>query len=314
MTFSVTILGSSSALPTSTRFPSAHVLQAHERLFLIDCGEGTQMQLRKLHIKFSKINNIFISHIHGDHTLGLIGLISSFNLLGRTSELNIYAHAELKKILFDSLTFYVNDLNFKVNFIPIPENKHQIIFEDKKVIVETFPLRHRVPCSGFIFREKRGLPNIRKELIVKYSIPLSGILKIKNGEPFITSDNKLIPNDELTYFTNEPRSFAYCSDTLYSEKVVRYVRDVDLLYHEATFAHSENSLAKLTGHSTTLQAAKVAYNAHVKKLIIGHFSSRYKDVSVLADEARTIFPETYAVEDGMIFDVSERKVLTTKCS
>ncbi|RPH31534.1 MAG: ribonuclease Z [Bacteroidales bacterium] len=303
MTFSVTVLGSSSALPTSTRFPSAHVLNAHERLFLIDCAEGTQIQLRRLRIKMMKINHIFISHLHGDHTLGLIGLISSFNLNGRKSDLHVYAHKGLENNLLFNINFFVNDLNFKVVFHSIAPNKHQVIYDDGKITVESLPLKHKIPSTGFIFREKRGFPNIRKELIEKYSLTLAEINAIRNGSDLTAADGHIIPNAELTFYSSEPRSYAYCSDTMYSEKLIGMIKNVDLLYHEATFASTDESLAKQTGHSTSVQAATIALKSCAKKLIIGHFSSRYKKVSFLEDEARAIFENTIAVEDGQVFEV-----------
>jgi ribonuclease Z len=303
VTFSVTILGSSSALPTSTRFPSAHVLSAHERLFLIDCAEGTQMQLRRMHIKLSKINNIFISHLHGDHTLGLIGLISTLNLIGRKSALNIYAFKELEKNLLYNLNFFVDELNFKIVFHAIEPKMHQVIYDDGKITVESIPLKHRIPSTGFLFKEKRGLLNIRKDLIKKYSLTLSEISSIKNGNDFTTSEGFVIPNSDLTYYSSEPRSYAYCSDTMYVEKIVKIVKNVDLLYHEATFANKDAKLAKLTGHSTAEQAAIIAKKSSAKKLIIGHFSSRYKSVDPLLNEAKAIFENTTAVEDGQVFEI-----------
>jgi ribonuclease Z len=308
VTFSVTVLGSSSALPTSTRFPSAHVLNAHERFFLIDCAEGTQIQLRRMHIKMSKINNIFISHLHGDHVLGLVGLISTMNLIGRKSDLNIYAHKELEKNLFYNLNFFVDVLNFKVVFHVIEPNKHKVIYDDGKIIVESLPLKHRIPSTGFLFREKRKLPNIKKELIEKYNLSLSEISAIKNGSDLTTSEGQIILNSELTYYSSEPRSYAYCSDTIYREKLIEMLKDVDLLYHEATFASIDEKLAKLTGHSTAVQAATMAKKSGAKALIIGHFSSRYKNISMLVNEAKEVFENTIEAEDGMVFDIPDKKL------
>jgi len=278
------------------------MLNAHERLFLIDCGEGTQMQLRKLHIKISKINCIFISHVHGDHTLGLIGLISTFNLVGRKSDLHLFAHKEFEGILNTSINFYIEELGFKLIFHPLGIRR-ELIYEDKNILVESIPLKHRIPTCGFIFREKQLLPNIKKELIEKYSILLKDIHKIKNGDDLQLSDSISIPNAELTYNTTIPRSYAYCSDTLFHERIVKYLKGIDLLYHEATFAENELNLAKQTGHSTAAQAALIAKKAGVKQLLIGHFSSRYKNISVLVDEAKTIFSNTIGVEDGMVFEI-----------
>jgi len=307
VTFSVTVLGSSSAMPTSTRFPSAHVLNAHERFFLIDCAEGTQIQLRRMHINMSKINHIFISHLHGDHTLGLVGLISTFNLIGRKSDLHIYAHKELEKNLWDNINFFVDELNFKIVFHSIAPNKHQVIYEDRRITVESLPLKHRIPSTGFLFKEKSPLPNIRKELIEKYSLSLAEICAIKNGSDLTAADGRIIHNSDLTYNSTAPRSYAYCSDTLYRQKLAAYIKEVDLLYHEATFASEDEKLAKLTGHSTAAQAATIAYKSGAKKLIIGHFSSRYKSISPLVEEAKAIFENTVGAEDGLVFEIPMKR-------
>ncbi len=309
MTFSVTVLGSSSALPTSTRFPSAHVLNAHERFFLIDCAEGTQMQLRRMHIKMLKINHIFISHLHGDHTLGLIGLISTLNLIGRKSDLHIYAHKELEKNLEYNINFFIDELKFKIIFHTLEPNKHQVIYSDKRITVESLPLKHRVPSTGFLFREKRMLSNIRKELIEKYSLSLAEISAIKNGSDLTTAEGLIIPNADLIFNKSEPRSYAYCSDTIYREKLVDLVKDVDLLYHEATFGSEYEKLAKSTGHSTAAQAATIALKSEAKKLIIGHFSSRYKSILPLVEEAKAIFENTIGAEDGMVFEIPMKRII-----
>jgi ribonuclease Z len=304
VTFSVTVLGSSSALPTSQRFPSAHVLNAHERLFLIDCAEGTQIQLRRFRQKFSRIDNIFISHLHGDHVLGLVGLISTFNLLGRKSNLTIHAHAPLQTILKQNLDFFINDIQFNVDFKALDTKRSSLIFDDGIISVESIPLKHRIHSNGFIFREAPKPANIRKELVERYSIPLADIIRIKDGADYITSDGITIPNHELTYIASKPRSYAFCSDTKYFEKLAEMVQGVDLLYHEATFGNDMVKMAKATGHSTAAQAATIAKLAGVKKLIIGHFSSRYKNISQLLNEAREIFPETYAVDDGAEYNIN----------
>ncbi len=303
MSFNVTILGSSSALPTSSRFPSAHVLNAHERLFLIDCGEGTQVQLRRFKQKLSRIDSIFISHVHGDHTLGIFGLISTLNLLGRKNELKIYAHASFEPVLKFNLNFFANDITFPINFITLKTRERGVIYSDPKIEVEAFPLKHRIPSTGFIFREKPKELNIKKELIEKYSISFKEIVLIKKGADLTLPNGEIIPNSNLTAEAVKPVSYAYCSDTMYSDSVAKSVTGVDVLYHEATFAHSLAQLAKATGHSTALQAAKIAAKAEVGKLIIGHFSSRYKHPEVLLSEARTVFPETYLAEDGLTFNI-----------
>ncbi|HOP03366.1 MAG TPA: ribonuclease Z [Tenuifilaceae bacterium] len=303
MTFALTILGSSSALPTATRFPSAHALNVHERLFLVDCAEGTQMQLRKYKLKLSRLEHIFISHLHGDHSLGLVGLISTLNLLGRKNDLYIHAHGALEELLRKNIDFFVTDLQYPVHFVHLESKKHKVIYSDKNITVESLPLKHRIPSTGFLFRETPKEPNIKKDLIEKYAIPLSKIVEIKQGANFVTSDGITIPNSELTYISSYPRSYAYCSDTSYYEKLVTFIEGVDVLYHEATFDSSMKKMAKATGHSTALQAATIAAKARVGKLIIGHFSSRYRNVDILLNEARSVFPETYLAEEGNQYSV-----------
>ena len=299
----LTILGSSSALPTSGRYPSAHVLNAHERLFLIDCGEGTQMQLRKTRIRFAKINHIFISHLHGDHVFGLYGLLSTFSLMGRKNPIHLYAPENYDSILKSHLSDFDINLSFEIDFIPLSGNNPVKILDDKYLTVTSFPLKHRVPAYGFLFREKLSDRNIIKECIDKYNIPPVRISAIKKGEDFIKSDGKIVKNAEITLPPPEPLSYAYCSDTKYFKRLASFVKEVSLLYHEATFDKTKEDLAEMTGHSTTLDAAKTALEANVGTLIIGHFSARYKDIAPLVDEARTIFPETYPAIDGKSYEV-----------
>jgi ribonuclease Z len=305
----LTILGSSSALPTSERYPSAHVLNAHERLFLIDCGEGTQMQLRKNRIRFGKINHIFISHLHGDHVFGIYGLLSSFSLMGRKSPVHLYAPENYQHILRSHLADFDINLSFEIDFISLKGNDPFLILDDKYLTVTAFPLQHRVPAFGFLFREKLMDRNIIKEKIDEYHIPTVRIPAIKKGQDFITPDGSVIPNAELTVSPPEPLSYAYCSDTCYFKRLASFIRGVTLLYHEATFDRSLQKLAEMTGHSTTLDAAKTALKANAKRLIIGHFSSRYKSVSFLVEEAREIFPDTIAAIDGKSYEVGEIAVL-----
>ncbi len=303
MTFELTILGSSSALPTSKRYPSAHVLNAHERFFLLDCGEGTQMQLRKYKIRYGKIHNIFISHLHGDHIFGLYGLLSTLNLSGRKVSLNLFAPEPFDRILYQHLSDFDIHLNFDINFVPLKGKDPVKIFENKSISVLSLPLDHRVPSYGFLFREKERERNIVREAIAEYRISLSWIQKIKKGEDFYTDDGICIPNKEITTDPPEPRSFAYCTDTRYFSRLSDLVKGVGLLYHEATFSSEKEELADMTGHSTAGQAAMTARDAGAGKLIIGHFSARYKDISNLLQEARQIFPETYAAEEGMVIPV-----------
>jgi len=299
----LTILGSSSALPTSERFPSAHVLNAHERLYLIDCGEGTQLQLRKVRIRFSKINNIFISHLHGDHIFGLYGLLSTFSLMGRTNPIRLHAPENYQKILLSHLLDFDIHLNFEIEFIPLAGKDPAVILDDKHITVTSFPLKHRVPSFGFLFREKITERNIIKEAITKYGIPSVRIPAIKQGADFITPNGVLIRNKDITIPPAEPLSYAYCSDTKYFGRLSSFIKDVTLLYHEATFDKSLSSLARTTGHSTTLDAARTALDARAKNLIIGHFSARYKTVLPLVEEAKTVFANTFPAIDGMTYDI-----------
>ncbi|MBN2166263.1 MAG: ribonuclease Z [Marinilabiliaceae bacterium] len=303
MTFSVTILGSNSALPTSERHPTAQVLNVSERFFLIDCGEGTQMQLRKYHIKFAKINHIFISHLHGDHLFGLIGLISTFGLLGRKTPLNVYAHPDLENLMLPHLSYFCADLPFEVRFIHTSNKERQIVFEDQKVIVETIPLKHRISTVGYIFTEKTGMPNIRKECILKYNLSIAEIASIKKGSDLKLSDGIIIPNSELIKPPKRPRSYAFCSDTKYFKSLANELKDVQLLYHESTFLDSDKELAKKTTHSTSKQAALIAKDAGAQRLIIGHFSSRYNNLSAFIDEAREIFENTDLAIEGAVFNI-----------
>lgn len=299
----LTILGSSSALPTSERYPSAHVLSVHERLYLIDCGEGTQMQLRRNKIRFGKINHIFISHIHGDHVFGLYGLLSTMNLMGRSTTLNIYAPSKYREILFSHLLDFDIILGFNIDFVALDSGDPVKILDDKHLTVTSFPLRHRIPSYGFLFREKAADRNIVKEAIEKFSIPVARIPAIKKGEDFVLENGEVIRNDEITVAGPVPLSYAYCSDTMYFKRLSSFVRNVDLLYHEATFEAHLGELARITGHSTSTDAARTAFEAGAGTLIIGHFSSRHKDVQPLVREARSIFPRTIAAVDGTTYDV-----------
>lgn len=309
MPFQLTILGSSSALPTSNRYPTAQVLQVLGRFFLIDCGEGTQTQMRKYKIGFSKINHIFISHLHGDHIFGLIGLISTLELLGRKNDLHLYAHSELQKFLSSQIQFlYPEGITYKIVYHPLNFKKKQMIFEDQKVTIYSFPLSHRIPTCGFRFDEKPTPPNLIPEKLVEYQIPIRQRQRIKEGADFITDTGQVIPHTELTANRHQPRSFAFCSDTRFDESYIESVRNVDLLYHEATFASDNKDLAQTTYHSTGEDAAKVALKAEVGKLIIGHFSARYKDHTIILKEAQTIFANTEAITEGDVIQVEEKPI------
>jgi ribonuclease Z len=301
--FSVTILGSSSALPTSQRFPTSQVIRLNEQLFLIDCGEGTQIQLRKFGFKMGRINHIFISHLHGDHIYGLPGLISSLVLYGKKGELHIYAHSDLQPMMEGIMKFMNDQTALKVKYHPLNFKRNAVIFEDKRIRVTSFPVKHRISCCGFLFQELPSYMHINKEALEKYEVPVSQRLNIKNGADLIQKDGSVIPNSLLTLPASPPKSYAFCTDTVFKKGIVPTIEGVDLLYHEATFAADLSDLAKKTYHSTSVQAAEIAKLAGVKKLLIGHFSSRYKDASGLVEEARTIFPETYAANDGDSFEL-----------
>ena len=290
--FEVNILGCGSALPTTRHFASSQVLNIREKLFMIDCGEGTQLQLRRSKLKFSRLNHIFISHLHGDHCFGLIGLLSTFDLLGRTAAMHIYAHPDFEPILNMQLDYFCKKMDYEVVFHPINPSKIEIIYEDRSVSVTTIPLRHRIPTCGFLFSEKKTPDHIKRDMIDYYGIPTCDINRIKNGEDYVLADGTVIPNNWLTAPSSSPRKYAYCSDTLYHREIIEQVKGVDLLYHEATFADSDRPKAEMTFHTTALQAATIAKDAGVKQLVIGHFSARYEEEDLLLREAQSVFPNT----------------------
>ena len=297
MTFSVTILGSGAALPTLQRFPTAQTVKVDEQIYLIDCAEGIQMQLRRYKVKFQQIRVIFISHLHGDHVFGLPGLLSSLSMLERGEPLDIFGPPNVEEWLSGHLKFFT-PLGFPLQFHKLTAKEQELIYEDQRMTVTCFPLKHRIPTFGYLFREKEKLLNIRKDMIDFYQIPLRNIPGIKAGADFDTGSGKLIANAQLTYPPAKQHSYAYCSDTVYFDGLSQIVKDVDLLYHEATFGNDGKQRAKETCHSTAEDAARVALDANVGKLVIGHFSSRYKDITPLLEEARSIFPNTEAAEDG----------------
>lgn len=296
--FVVHILGCGSALPTLRHNPSAQVVEFRDKLFMIDCGEGTQINLRRSHLRFTGLNTVFISHLHGDHCLGLVGMISTFGLLGRTAPLHIYAPAELDALLRLELQMYCSGLEFGVVFHAIDTTQQTVIYEDRSLTVESIPLAHRVPCAGFLFREKPHLPHIRRDMIDFYKIPLCHINTIKNGASWELPDGTIVPNSKLTRPAESPRSYAYCSDTKYIPTLHEVVQGVNLLYHEATYGNDKRDNAAKYFHSTASDAAQVARDANVGKLLLGHFSARYDDESVLLNEAKEIFPNTLLAAEG----------------
>jgi len=305
MPYELTILGSSSAIPTVEKNPTAQLLNANERFFLIDCAEGTQVQLRKYKFKFQKISRIFISHLHGDHYFGLIGLISSMHLLGREKELHIYAHPKLKEIIDVQLSASSTELCYPLFFHPITPNIDQVLFEDKKIKISTFPLSHGIDCNGFLFEEKRPPRKILSEKVKEYNIPIDQLKNIKWGEDFVDEDGSLILNDKLTIENKIPFSYAFCSDTKYSKSIIDKVKGVSLLYHETTFMNDRKDRAEETNHSTTIDAATIAKLAEVNYLLIGHFSQRYRDESILLEETKSVFKNTILAKQGLSINFSD---------
>ncbi len=302
MALYLTILGSSSATPTSHRHPSAFILKSNKKkdYFLIDCGEGTQILMRRASIRMQRISRIFISHLHGDHFFGLIGFIFTQNLLGRTEELHIYAHKALEKIIKLQLKIEKTTLSYPLIFHTISTKKKKIytIYEDEAIEIKTFPLLHSVPTNGFLFKEKGSGRLVSKEFISNYHPTTEQVASIKQGGDFTTKDGTVLLNKDITIRSDEQKTFAYCSDTAYTETIIPYIKDVDMLYHEATFMQDMAQIAAEKYHSTAQEAAEIAKLAHVKRLLIGHYSARYKDINPLLDEALAVFPNTLAAFEG----------------
>lgn len=298
----LTILGCGSALPTKSNFPTSQILEMRDKQFMIDCGEGTQIRMRQMNVKTNRLGHIFISHLHGDHVFGLIGLISSFGMLNRTADLHIHAAAGLEKIMEPQLQFFCEELPFKVIFHTINPKLKELIYEDRSVQVFSIPLKHRVPTCGFLFEEKPRDRHIIREMIDFYNIPTWRIPKIKQGEDFETSEGEIIPNNQLTTLPEKPKRYAYCSDTAYYEKIIPIIQGVDCLYHETTFMNDERVRAKTTQHSTAEQAATIALKAGVKQLIIGHYSARYSNKNGMLNEAKSVFDNTLMGEDLTVYE------------
>jgi len=303
--FRVHILGCGSALPTLRHFPSSQIVEVREKLFMVDCGEGAQMQLRRCHVRFTKVGHVFISHMHGDHCFGLIGMISTFGLLGRTATLHIHANELLGDMIKRQMDLFCHDLGYEVEFHPIDATRREVIYEDRSLTVETIPLVHRLPTCGFLFREKPLLPHIRREKIDFYGIPISQIQNIKNGADWIMEDGTVIPNSQLVTPADEPRSYAYCSDTRYMPELHLQLKGVTTLYHESTYGEDNLQMAQKYNHSTARQAALVARDAEVGQLILGHYSSRYEDENVLLEEAREVFENVRLANEMDVIDVKK---------
>lgn len=297
--FELHILGCGSALPTTRHFATSQVVNLRDKLFMIDCGEGAQMQLRKSHLKFSRLNHIFISHLHGDHCFGLLGLISTFGLLGRTAELHIHSPRGLEELFAPMLAFFCKTLVYKVIFHEFATKEPVVIYEDRSMTVTTIPLQHRIPCCGFLFAEKPRPRHIVRDRIDYYQVPVYELNRIKNGADYVTPEGEVIANSVLTMPSDAPRRYAYCSDTLFRREIVAQIKGVDLLFHEATFARSEQARARETYHTTAEQAGQIALEAEVKQLVIGHFSARYDDEQELRQEAEAVFSQVILAKENL---------------
>lgn len=297
--FEVSILGCGSALPTVRHFPSAQVVNVRDKLFMVDCGEGAQLQLRKARLPVSRLHAIFISHLHGDHCFGLPGLISTSALMGRTADMHVYAPGELGRLMRPWMDYFCAGISFQVLFHPLDTRRQAVVYEDRSLTVETLPLNHRKPCAGFLFREKQSLPHIRRDMMDFLGIPFHAVPAIKAGEGWTTAEGKTYAHEKLVTPAAPARSYAYCSDTAYLPELAERVKGADLLFHEATFGEEAEERARETLHSTARQAAEVARAAGVKRLLIGHFSARYEDERPLLEEARAVFPETALAREGL---------------
>tara|TARA_R110001592_G_scaffold287423_2_gene556226 strand:- start:4902 stop:5807 length:906 start_codon:yes stop_codon:yes gene_type:complete len=298
----LTILGCYAATPRTLTNPTAQVLEINNHIILIDCGEGTQVELRRCKVKFSRINYIFISHLHGDHFFGLPGLISTMRLLGREKELHIYGPKGIKEAITLLLKLGDSWTNYPLLFHELSSKEPELIFEDKKISVTTIPLDHRIYTNGFLFQEQKGKRKLNIEAAQNYGIDKAYFQNIKNGKDITLDNGKTISNKELTFDPAKPKSYAFCSDTVYDTNLSEQVKGVDVLYHESTFLESESELAAKTKHSTALQAAKIAKVANVKTLVLGHYSTRYKSIELFKKEATTVFSNVLLADDGRSFD------------
>ncbi len=298
----LTILGCYAATPRTITNPTSQVLEIRNRMFLIDCGEGTQVQLRKHKIKFSKINHVFISHLHGDHVYGLIGLVSTFMLLNRVNDLHIYGPKGIKEIITLQLRLSNSWTSYGLYFHELESTTSEVIYEDEKVIVKTIPLKHRVYTNGFLFEEKIGDRKLNIDAVQQYEIDTCYYQNIKNGKDITLDDGRVIENQLLTFDPIAPKSYAFCSDTAYDERIIPNIENADILYHEATFLDTEQHLSEKTMHSTAKEAASIAQKANVGQLILGHYSTRYESIQKFKEEAETIFPNVLLADDGVSFE------------
>ena len=302
MNFTLNVLGTASALPTTERYPSAQVLDVRGRLFMIDCGEGAQMQIRRAKVSFLKIEHICLSHIHGDHIFGIFGLLSTMGMFGRSSVLNIYAPKSFAPVLDFFMLHFGEGVKYEINHVVLEMSGPETVYENRTVELLAFPLNHRVETFGFIIREKMPPYNVRKEAIAKYGLSVAEIGRLKGGEDVVREDG-VIPLAEAAYLPYVPRSYAYCSDTSPFPELAQWIKGVSLLYHEATYPADMEEMAQKNFHSTTLQAAKVALEAGVGRLLVGHYSSRYPSVDFFLDELRSVFPDTDLAHDGDVVEI-----------
>jgi ribonuclease Z len=304
VSFEVTILGSGAAIPTQRRNPTSQYIVCNDRHILIDCGEGTQMQIRKYGVKFQRINHILISHLHGDHFFGLVGLISTMHLMGRDKGLSIYGPEELEQILRLQLEVGAAKLDFEINFVKLNGKDSGVIFEDKLIEISYFPLKHRIPTNGFIIREKVKERRLNPLKIEGSGLQFEHMHRLKKGEDILLENGKTLKNNKYTLDPHPSLSYAYCSDTAYAEKIVPYIQGASMLYHEATFVEKDIERARATFHSTARQAAEIAKKAGVGKLLVGHLSARYDSTSDHLHEVMQVFENSEVVEDGRTYQIS----------
>ena len=300
----LTILGCGSAKPTKTNTPSSQIVELSDKQFLVDVGEGAQITMQRMGVHTNRLDHIFLSHLHGDHCFGLLGLLSTWGMTGRTRSICIHAHADLEKLLAPLLSYFCQEMPYEVRFHAINPNHHEVIYDDRTLTVTSLPLKHKVPCCGFLFEQKERLRHIKGELIEHFRIPLCEVPRIKEGADFTTDDGRVIPNEQLTTPATPPIRYAYCSDTMYSERIVPWIEGIDYLYHEATYFHQDIEKAKRNMHSTALQAATIAKMANVRTLIIGHLSSGIKDKDPLLREAQSVFPNTILAQEKTIYELN----------
>lgn len=301
--FNINILGCGSALPTTRHLATSQIEDLRDKLYMIDCGEGTQVQMRRMRVRFGRLAHIFISHLHGDHCFGLPGLISTLGMLGRTGELVVHGPKEVETYLRPVMDLFCRGMEFEVRFNPVDTRSHSLVMEDRSLSVYSIPLKHRIPTCGYLFAEKPKEAHIIREMTDFYQVPVRCMKDIKQGQDYVTPEGEVVPNSRLTRPAAPPKRYAFCSDTAYNRSIIPIIEGADLLYHEATFAECDLARAKETFHSTARQAAEIARDAHVKRLVIGHYSARYEDLSELHREAEAVFPGTILGNEGTVIPV-----------